>query len=75
MSELADDRLREAFARYRSVMAIHRARPDTPIEVATARMDLTLRLLDAGEPIPEPVTEQLQEDALLLVDRIEPLPV
>jgi hypothetical protein len=65
----ADDRLREAFERYRSVMKTYPARAETPIDVAAARIDLTLRLVEAGEPLPEPVTEQLQEDALLLVDK------
>ena len=61
-----------AFERYRSVMAAHGKRADeVPLTVATARIDLTLRLLEAGERLPEPVQEQLAVDALLLVDKTD----
>lgn len=71
-----DDRLRAAFERYRSVMAAHgKAVEDTPLPVAEARIDLTLRLVEAGERLPEPVQEQLQVDALLLVDKTDATPL
>lgn len=74
MSSTTDERLRIAFTRYRAVMAAHGPRlAETPLDVAVARMDLALRLLEAGEPLPEPVEDQLQEDALLLVDRADSL--
>ena len=71
-----DERLQVAFERYRRVMAAHRpAAEETPLGVAAARIDLTLRLVEAGERLPEPVAEQLQEDALLLVQQTGALPV
>lgn len=55
-------------------MAAHgRREDDIPLDVATARIDLTLRLVEAGERLPEPVADQLQEDALVLVDKTIPL--
>jgi hypothetical protein len=76
MSGMApDERLQVAFERYRRVMAVHPpSTVDTPVDVAVARIDLTLRLVEAGERLPEPVAEQLQEDALLLVAETEALP-
>lgn len=75
-SAAPDDRLRAAFERYRSVMAAHgKPAEDTPLPVAAARIDLTLRLVEAGEHLPEPVEEQLQVDALLLVEKTDATPI
>lgn len=69
-----EERLRIAFERYRAVMAAHGTRfSGTALDVATARLDLSLRLVEAGERLPEPVAEQLQQDALVLVDATEAL--
>ncbi len=69
-----DERLRVAFERYRRVMAAHRPRDHAiPLGVAAARIDLSLRLVEAGERLPEPVAAQLQEDALVLLDETEAL--
>lgn len=43
--------------------------------MAAARIDLTLRLVEAGEHLPEPVEEQLQVDALLLVEKTDATPI
>ena len=71
-----DERLRVAFDRYRRVMAAHRpSAEDTPLGVATARIDLTLRLVEAGERLPEQLADQLEADARLLVERTDALQV
>ena len=69
-----EDRLRIAFERYRAVMAAHGPRfTGTDLDIATARLDLTLCLVEAGERLPEPVAEQLQQDALVIVDATDAL--
>ena len=71
-----DERLQVAFDRYRRVMAAHRPSADsTPLGVATARLDLTLRLVEAGERLPEQLADQLEADAQLLVERTDALEV
>ena len=72
----ADERLRVAFERYRRAMAAHRPTdPEIPLRVAAARIDLTLRLVEAGERLPEPVAEQLQQDTQQLLAETDPLRV
>ena len=70
-----DERLRIAFERYRRVMAAHAptGTETTPL-VTAARLDLTLSLVQAGERLPSPVAQQLEVDALALVEATEPLP-
>lgn len=73
MSEV--ERLRVAFDRYRRTMATHRPTdPETPLPVAAARLDLTLRLVEAGEGLSEPIANQLQADAMQLLTETDPLP-
>lgn len=73
----AEVRLRAAYDRYRAVMACQReqhAPADTvPVEVLGARLDLTLRLIDLDEALPEAVAQQLVKDAHALLERTEPL--
>jgi hypothetical protein len=73
-STSTDERLRIAFERYRRVMAAHApsGTGTTPL-VSAARLDLTLSLVQAGERLPAAVADQLQLDALALVDATEPL--
>ena len=71
-----EERLRTAFERYRAVMAAHGPRvTGTDLDVAKARLDLSLRLIEAGQRLPEPVAEQVQQDAAVLLDETDALSV
>jgi hypothetical protein len=70
------ERLQVAFDRYRREMAVRRpSDPAVPLRAATARLDLALSLVEAGEPLPDVVADQVQADALQLVAETDPLPV
>ena len=68
-----DERLTAAFRRYDA--AYRNARPGTlaAAELARARLDLLMLLLDAGEELPADLTTQMGRDADALLVQTPPL--